>query len=108
MNPAITAALIAAAHQEEAEKLVLGRLRNARATGQSSAIPLGLDGDKRKLLDEALGNGTVKKTSDGRFYLDERAVADRKEGQGFLALVIILVCLSVVASAVALIAVFGD
>ena len=108
MNPAITAALIAAAHEEEAEKLVLGRLRDARATGPSSAIPLDLDGDKRKLLDEALGNGAVKKTSDGRFYLDERAIADRKEGQGFLALVIILVCLSVVASGVALIAVFGD
>ena len=108
MNPAITAALIAAAHEEEIETNVVGRLRDGKAVGPSSAIPLDLDGDKRKLLDEALGNGTVKKTSDGRFYLDERAVADRKEGQGFLALVIILVCVSVVASGVALIAVFGD
>ncbi len=107
MNPAITAALIAAAHEEEIEKNVVGRLRDAKATGPSSAILLQLDDEKRKLLDEAIGNGAVKKTADGRAYLDERAIADRKEGQGFLALVIILISLSIVASGVALIAVFG-
>ena len=107
MNPAITAALIAAAHDEKIEENFLGRLREAKAIGPSSAIPLELDDDKRKLLDEAIGSGAVKRTPDGRFYLDERAIADRKEGQGFLVLVIILISLSVVASGAALIAAFG-
>ena len=101
MNPAITAALIAAAHEEEIEKEVVGKLREARATGPSSAIPLA--GAKREHLDEAMADGSVKETSDGRFYLDERAIADRKEGQGFLALLIIAVIFLIVASGVALV-----
>ena len=107
MNPAITAALIAAAHEEKIVENVLGRLRDAKAIGPSSAIQLQLDDDQRSLLDEAIGSGAVKRTADGRFYLDERAIADRKEGQGLLALVIILISLSLVASGAALIAAFG-
>jgi hypothetical protein len=107
MNPAITAALMAAAHEEEIEKEIIGRLREAKALGPSSAVVLELDGDKKEYLDEAVAGGSVGKTSEGRFYLNERAIEDRKEGQGFLALVIILISLSVVASGIALIAVFG-
>ena len=102
MNPAITAALLIAAQEEESEKLIIGRLREARATGPSSAIALTLDSDKQQLLEEAIAGGLVAKTSDGRFYLDERMVADRKDGQAFVALVIIIVGLSIVASGVAL------
>ena len=57
------------------------------------------------MLDQALASGTVKRTADGRSYLDEMAVADRKEGQGFMALLIMLVIASVIASAAVLAAV---
>jgi hypothetical protein len=102
MNPAITAALIAAAHEEEFDKSVTGKLREAKATGPSSAIPLQVDPDKQDRLDEAIANGTISKTADGRLYLNERAIAERQEGQGHVALLVIFVALSILASGVAL------
>ena len=35
---------------------------------------------------------------DGRLYLNERALSERKEGQGYMALLILLVIGSVIAS----------
>jgi hypothetical protein len=46
----------------------------------------------------------VVKTVDGRFYLNERAVADRKDSQGYMALLMILIAGSIIASGVALVA----
>ena len=106
MNPAITAALIAASHEEKIEQKVIGRLKSSRSNSRSTAIALELDEAGQKLLEEAIGQGTVTKTPDGRYYLNERAIADRKEGQGFLALVIILISLSFIASGFALIGAF--
>jgi len=104
MNPAITAALIAASTQEEVEEKIEGRLKKANAVTAGSAIALELKERERKLLDQALATGTVKRTMDGRLYLDELAIADRKEGQGFMALLIALVALSIIASGAALVA----
>ena len=101
-NPAITAALIAASRQQEVEEAIEGRLKKARATGPSSAIPLNLNGKEKELLDQALAAGTVKTTVDGRHYLNERAIADRKEGQGFMVVLILLVIASLMASGLAL------
>ena len=98
MNPAITAALIAASNQEGVEQKIEARLKKAGATSIASAIALDLKDKERDLLDQALAGGTVKQTADGRFYLNEQVIADRKEGQGFMALLILLVLASVIAS----------
>jgi hypothetical protein len=103
MNPTIHAAIIAATHQEEIEKIE-GRLKKARALGPSSAVALDVEGKQRELIDHAIVAGTVKRTADGRLYLHESAVSDRKEGQGFMALLILLVIGSVIASAMVLVA----
>ena len=102
VNPAITAALIAASHQEEMEQKVEGRLKKARALSPGSAIALELRDKEQKLLDQALASGTVRQTADGRLYLNERAIADRTEGQGFMALLIVVAVCSIIASVVAL------
>ena len=102
MNPAIHAAIIAATHQEGIEQKVEGRLKKAGAVGPSRAIALELEGKERELIDHALVAGTVKRTADGRFYLHEHAVADRKEGRGFMTVLIVLVTASVIASAAVL------
>ncbi|HET9336903.1 MAG TPA: hypothetical protein VFO12_10915 [Sphingomicrobium sp.] len=102
MNPAIHAAIIAATHQEGIEKKIEGRLKKARALGPASAIALDLEGKDRDLIDHAIVAGTVKRTSDGRLYLHEQAVADRKEGQGFMVVLIVLVMGSLIASAAVL------
>ena len=104
VNPAITAALIAASNQEEVEEKIEGRLKKAHAISWGSAIKLDLKEKEQKLLDQALASRTVKRTPDGRLYLDELAIADRKEGQVFMALLIMLVIASVVASAAILMA----
>jgi hypothetical protein len=101
-NPAITAALVKAASREEIEEKIEARLKKANAVTAASAIELKLEEKQQKLLDEAIEAGGVVKTVDGRVYLNERAVAERKEGQGFMALLILLVVGSVLASVVVL------
>lgn len=99
VNPAITAALLAAATKDEdSEEYIPAKLREAKALGASSAIELELSEKQQKLLDQALANGTVVKTVDGRFYLNERAVSDRNEGQGYMVLLILLIAGSIIAS----------
>jgi hypothetical protein len=107
-NPAITAALIAASRSQEVKEAIEGRLGKAKATGPSSAIPLDLDEKEKELLDQALAEGTVKATGDGRYYLNERAIADRKEGQGFMVVLILLVVASIMASGLVLLKSSGN
>ncbi len=103
MNPAIHAAIIAATQQEAVKEKIEDRLRVEKAVGPSSAIAfVPADDAERKLLDAALSTGNVVRTNDGRVYLNERAVADRNEGQGFMALLIMLGIGSLIASGVAL------
>ena len=103
MNPALHAAIIAASQQEAIEEKIETRLRETGALGPSSAITFApADEAERKLLDAALSTGNVVRSSDGRVYLSERAVADRKEGQGFMALLITLILASLIASGAAL------
>ena len=98
MNPAITAALLAASQDEESEEYISTKLREAKALGTFAAVQLDLNEKQQKLLEKQLANGTVVRTVDGRLYLSERAVSDRKEGQGYLVLLILLVAASVIAS----------
>ena len=67
MNPAITAALIAAAHEEEFDNSVTGKLREAKATGPSSAIPLQVDPDKQ--------DGWTRRSPTGRSRRPRTAVS---------------------------------
>ena len=98
INPAVTAALLAASQDEESEEFIQKKLREANAEGSSSAVQLELNEKQEKYLDQALEKGTVVKTVDGRLYLNERALSERKEGQGYMALLILLVIGSVIAS----------
>src|SRR4029450_2296442 len=98
-NPSITAALIAASRHEEVEEKIEGRLKKANALAPASAVALELKEKEQPLLDQALASGTVRRTGDGRLYLDELMVANRKEGQGFMALLIILIAASGIGSA---------
>jgi len=108
VNPAIHAAIIAATQPEAVKEKVEDRLRTAKALGPSSAIEFApADDAERKLLEAAISSGNVVRTSDGRVYLNERAVADRNEGQGFAALLIMLVAGSIIASGVALVIAAG-
>ena len=102
MNPAITAALIAASREEEVKEKIERRLEKAQATSPGRAIALELDDGEQDLLDQALASGTVKQGADGRYYLHEQAIADRNEGHVFMALLILLVVVSLIASAVVL------
>ena len=107
-NPAITAAIIAASRQQEIEEAIESRLTKAKATGPSSAVTLDLAGKEKELLDQALAEGTVKTSSDGRYYLNERAIADRKEGQGFMVILLLLVVASIMASGIVLVKMAGN
>jgi hypothetical protein len=98
VNPGIAGALIAASRREDVEEKIEGRLKKAGAISLASAITLELKDKEQVLLDQALASGSVKRTDDGRLYLNERVIADRKEGQGFMALLILLVVASVIAS----------
>ena len=98
VNPAITAALIAASRQEDVEQKIEARLKKAAALSPGSATRLGLKDKELELLDQAVASGTVKRTSDGRLYLNEQVIADRQEGQGFMALLILLAVASVISS----------
>jgi len=103
-NPAITAAIIAASRQHDVEQKIEGRLKKARALTRASAVSIDLDKKQQALLDQALAEGTVQRTDDGRFYLNEQALADRTEGQGLKAFLIVLITLSIAASGVAIVA----
>jgi hypothetical protein len=98
INPAVTAALLAASRDEQSEEFIHKKLHEANAEGSSSAVQLELNDKQEKYLEKALEKGTVVKTVDGRLYLNERALSERKEGQGYMALLILLVIGSVIAS----------
>ena len=103
MNPAINAALIAAAAKQASDEGIEAKLREAGAVDVTHATAFAPDNDtEQQLLDQAIARGTIARTADGRVYLDERAIADRKQGQGFMVLVILLIAASLIASGVAL------
>ena len=105
MNPAIHIAIMAA---NQAEEGIAARLRKAEAINASSAIEFTpADAAEQKLLDEAIGLGLVVRRSDGRIFLNERAVSERNEGIGYGLLLGLLALGSAAASIAALIAFAG-
>ena len=103
MNPAINAALIAAAAQgQSAQQALLKQLTDAKAFGPSSAVLLTpTSAAEEKALTELVGLMTVRPYS-GRYYLDRDRQKEREQQQGWTALVILVVIASLLASTVAL------
>ena len=106
-NPAINAALIAAAAQQQAltEQHILTPLKKAGATSARTATTLDVSAKGAdKLLAALVKRGHVRAAGDGRYWLDEAAIK-RSEAAGLrIALIIIAFLLSVTASLVALFA----
>ena len=106
-NPAINAALIAAAAQQQAltDQHILDPLKAAKATSPRSATTLDLSAKGTdKLLASLVKRGYVRATGDGRYWLDEAAMK-RAQTAGFRILLIVLaVLISVSASLIALLA----
>ncbi len=108
-NPAITAALIAASQAAGSRGSdrgpAAGRPRPPDRRAQSRSISTGR---RRSCSTRRWPTGTVKTTDDGRYYLNERAIADRKEGQGFMVVLILLVIASIMASGIVLVKTAGN
>lgn len=105
-NPAINAALIAVAAQQQAltDAHITGPLKKGRATSVRTAIPLDLSAKGiDKLLAALVKRGHVRSAGDGRYWLDEAAVAESKARGTRVALIVIAVLLSITASLLALV-----
>ena len=103
MNPAITAALIAGQQSEAADPVA--RLTKAGALDSSTAIAIeNPTAAEAKLIDQAVARGLIRRHADGRLSVNARAVAERNTAMGHQFMIIMLIALSVLASAVALLA----
>ena len=103
MNPAITAALIAAQQSEAPDPVA--RLTKAGALNSNTAIAIDpATPAEAKLIDQAIGQGLVQRRADGRLFVNSRAVEERNARLGYQMLVVTLIALSIVASGVALVA----
>lgn len=103
-NPAINAALLAAAAQKQAaQDALLNQLTSAKAFTPSAAIVLKTDGkDQDGALKELVGHAVVRPIGAGRFYLDRERKAERARQQGHAVLLILAAMLSILASVLAL------
>ncbi|WP_338501409.1 hypothetical protein V6R86_01465 [Sphingomonas kaistensis] len=106
-NPAINAALIAVAAQQQAltDQHILTPLKKAGATSARTATTLDVSAKGAdKLLAGLVKRGHVRATGDGRYWLDEAAIK-RSQAAGLrIALIIIAFLLSVTVSLAALLA----
>lgn len=102
MNPALTTALIAAAQDETPDPVA--RLTKAGATNASAAVAIAASPAETKLIDQAIARGLIQRRGDGRLFVNRRAVDERNARLGYRLLVAALVGLSMMASAVALLA----
>jgi len=102
MNPAITAALIAAQQSGEATD-VIGKLTKAGATSLDQAVRFDTASEaEAKQRDDLIATGLVHRRGDGRLFVNQRAVAERNARIGYGLLVALLLSASIVASVVAL------
>ena len=103
MNPAITAALIAAQQHEATDPVT--RLTKAGALNSATAIAIdNATAAEVKLIDQAIGKGLIQRHANGRLSVNARAVEERNKTMGHQFLIVMLIVLSILASAVALLA----
>lgn len=103
-NPALNAALIAAAQQQAAaSKLITDPLKQAGATNARAAIPLDLSAKgSDKALAALIKKGHVRAAGGGRYWLDEAAVARSTAAGTRAALILLAFLISLGASLLAL------
>ena len=95
--------ITALAQTETAKETILKQLREAGATSAAMPGSVALDGDDaQSALAELVAAGTVQEARTGLYYVDESAKKATMPGNGFVALLAILVLASITASVVAL------
>ena len=93
----------ASMQKQTARQTILKRLREIGATSAQMPGSIDVDSDEaQQALADLLAKGEVKEARAGLYYLDESKVKEPKPGNGFVALLIILVIVSVMASVIAL------
>lgn len=101
MNPAITAAIIAAQQAETPDPVA--RLTKAGALNSAEAIAIDpASPAEAKLIDAAIGQGLIQRRADGRLFVNARAVEERNARMGYQFLIVTLIAVSIVASGAAL------
>ena len=97
----------AIAQKETAKQAMLKQLREAGATSPAMPGSVEIDSDDaQSALAELLAAGTVREARNGLYYVDETKKAPGP-GNGFVALLVILVLFSVIASVIAIAATSG-
>ena len=95
--------LTALAQKETAKQTILKQLREAGATSAPMPGSVDLDGDEAEAaLAELIAAGTVHEARPGLYFVDEAARKKSKPGNGFIALLAILVLVSFAASLIAI------
>ena len=102
MNPAITAALLAAQQSERPSPInwltKAGAVNSGKAIAIDSSTPA-----EAKLIDQAIAKGLIQRRADGRLFVNARAVEERNARIGYQLSLGLLIGLSIVASVVALV-----
>ena len=103
-NPAINAALIAAAAKQHATaKAIEKELTDAAATSAGRAAPFTPASDtERSLLDYAIKRGTIREAGGGRYWLDTDRQKELQARARNIALIITAGLLSLLASLAAI------
>lgn len=103
MNPAITAAMVAASGgRQGAQQTLLQKLTAAKAFEPSTAVQLPVEGAEESALTELVGLSIVRPLGSGRYYLDRDRQRERAAQGGWIAMVILLGVGSALASFIAL------
>lgn len=104
VNPAINAAIIAAAGQQaDAGKAILSQLREAGARTVRTAIPLDLSvKGSEAILAHLIKRGQVRDAGGRRYWIDEEAIARTKAAGIKASLIIAAFALSAAASLMAI------
>lgn len=93
----------AALQKEAARQGIIKQLREFGATAAQMPGSVEVDSDEaQEALADLLAKGEVREARAGLYYLDETKVKEAKPGNGFVALLVLLVIASVMASVIAL------
>jgi hypothetical protein len=102
-NPAISTSILAATRGHRRQESFEQILRKAGAVDPASAIAIEPASRlQRRLFDQAVHRGVIVPVADGRYHLNERALAELRQGMRFAALLFVIIAASLIASIVAL------
>ena len=95
--------ITAVAQKDTAKQALLKRLREYGATSPQMPGSLDIESDEAQAaLAELLASGSIRTARPGLYFLDETKKKESKPGNGFVALLVILISLSFTASFIAL------